>query len=370
MKAVAVFPGTKEVKVIEQEEPQITQPDQVKLRMLEVGICGTDKEICSFSYGTPPQGSEYLVIGHEGLGQVVEVGPAVRTLRSGDLVVPIVRRPCPHPECRACRAERQDFCSTGDFTERGIKGRHGFMAEFVVDHERYMTFVPPDLRDVAVLVEPLTIGEKAYAQVALIQSRLPWLDPDAPAEAPGRGLIAMVLGVGPVGLLGAMMLVAAGVETYVFSRGQPPDPRITAVESIGATYLSQETLSAERRAALMNNIDLVYEAVGASSLAFQVLNVLKANSVFVFTGVPGRTAPSEFDTDLLMRNIVLKNTVVLGTVNAGRDAFEAAIRDVGIFVKRWPETVRSLITRYPVEKAPELLLGRAGGIKNVITFDA
>jgi len=80
-----------------------------------------------------------------------------------------------------------------------------------------------------------------------------------------------------------------------------------AVESIGATYLSQETLSAERRAALMNNIDLVYEAVGASSLAFQVLNVLKANSVFVFTGVPGRNAPSEFDTDLLMRNIVLKN---------------------------------------------------------------
>ena len=160
MKAVAVFPGTKEVKVIEQEEPQITQPDQVKLRMLEVGICGTDKEICSFSYGTPPQGSAHLVIGHEGLGQVVKVGPAVRTLKPDDLVVPIVRRPCPHPECRACRAERQDFCSTGDFTERGIKERHGFMAEFVVDHERYMTFVPPDLRDVAVLVEPLTMGKK------------------------------------------------------------------------------------------------------------------------------------------------------------------------------------------------------------------
>jgi glucose 1-dehydrogenase len=134
----------------------------------------------------------------------------------------------------------------------------------------YMTFVPADLRDVAVLVEPLTIGEKAFAQVALIQSRLPWLDPDAPSEAPGRGLIAMVLGIGPVGLLGAMMLVAAGVETYMYSRGQPPDPRITAVESIEETYLSAKTTSAEQRAALVNNIDLVYEAVGASALAFQV----------------------------------------------------------------------------------------------------
>ena len=174
MKAIAVFPRTKEVKVIEQEDPTVTQPDQVKVRMLEIGICGTDKEICGFAYGTPPQGSAHLVIGHEWLGQVVQVGPAGRTLKADDLVVPIVRRPCPHPECRACRAGRQDFCSTGDYTERGIKETHGFMAEEVVDHERYMTFVPPDLRDVAVLAEPLTIAEKAFAQVAQILRRLPW----------------------------------------------------------------------------------------------------------------------------------------------------------------------------------------------------
>src|SRR5690242_2121535 len=116
MKAIAVFPARREVKLIEQEEPVITQPDQIKLRLLEIGICGTDKEICSFAYGAPPAGSDFLVIGHEALGEVVEVGNAVTRFAPGDLVVPSVRRPCPHEHCRSCRAGHQDFCETEGFT--------------------------------------------------------------------------------------------------------------------------------------------------------------------------------------------------------------------------------------------------------------
>ena len=131
MKAVAVVPGKRQIQLIDQEPPRLTSPTQVKLRMLEVGVCGTDREICAFQYGTPPAGSEHLVIGHESLGQVVEVGPEVTRLARGDLVVTMVRRPCPHAECVACRAGRQDFCFTGDFSERGIKNLHGFMTETV-----------------------------------------------------------------------------------------------------------------------------------------------------------------------------------------------------------------------------------------------
>ena len=95
MKAVAVFPGPQEVKLVEQELPRLAQPDQVLLRILDTGICGTDKEICSFEYGTPPPGDDYLVIGHESLAEVADVGTAVERLQPGDLVVPSVRRPCP-----------------------------------------------------------------------------------------------------------------------------------------------------------------------------------------------------------------------------------------------------------------------------------
>ncbi len=371
MKAAAVFPGKQEVKVIDHPEPSITMPDQVKLRILDIGLCGTDKEISSFEYGTPPQGSDYLIIGHEALAQVTEIGSAVSRLKPGDLVVPTVRRPCPHPECRACRSGHQDYCYTGDFTERGIKEAHGFMTEFVVDYERNMNLVPADLREVAVLVEPLTIAEKAMAQVFwLMQHRPPWISAETPGAEWGRGLKALVLGVGPVGLLGAMMLVMAGCETYVYSRELPPNPRVDLVSSIGATYLSTQTTNTEELREQIGNIDLVYEAVGHSHFAFQVLKVLGINGIFVLTGVPGLQAFIEADPASLMRDMVLKNQVLLGTVNAGPEAFAASIQDLDLFIKRWPVAVRTLIAgRYPPEQAFELILGRPIGIKSVISFD-
>ena len=369
MKAVAVVPGTRQVVLVEQDLPRVTSPTQVRLRMLEVGVCGTDREICAFQYGTPPPGSEHLVIGHESLGEVVEVGSAVSRLRPGDLVVPRVRRPCPHDDCAACRAGRQDFCFTGDFSERGIKGMHGFMTEMVVDDERYMHVVPRALREVAVLVEPLTIAEKGLIQVDQVQQRLPWAC-EATSGAPHRTCHrAVVIGAGPVGLLGAMALVARGYDTSVYSREVAPNPKADLVASIGAHYFSAQDTSLERLAEKVGNIDLVYEATGASTIAFQLMKVLGTNGVFVFTGVPGRKAPIEVDTDVIMRNLVLKNQVVFGTVNAGQEAFEGAIHDLGVFQQRWPTAVQALITgRYPVDAYRDLLAGPAQGIKNVLRF--
>src|SRR5437763_9213237 len=201
MKAIAVTPAKRRLDIIDQAEPGLAGPRQVKLRMLDVGVCGTDREICAFEYGTPPSGSDVLVIGHESLGEAVEVGSEVTRVRLGDLVVPMVRRPCPHDDCVACRAGRQDFCYTGDFREHGIKEAHGFMTEIVVDDEAYMNVVPGELRDVAVLVEPLTIAEKALAEIRQVQKRLPWACPEAMARGAGHCHRALVLGAGPVGLL-------------------------------------------------------------------------------------------------------------------------------------------------------------------------
>jgi glucose 1-dehydrogenase len=370
MKAIAVTPQKRTVEIINQAEPKILAPTDVKLRMLEAGVCGTDKEICAFEYGTPPSGSEQLVIGHESLGEVVKIGPKVTRVNVGDLVVPMVRRPCPHDYCVACRADRQDFCFTGDFQERGIKQRHGFMAQFVVDDEKYMNPVPIELRDVAVLVEPLTIAEKGLTQVWQVQQRLPWSCPVTPGKAAAHCRRALVLGAGPVGLLGAMALVNNDFETYVYSRESAPNPKSQLLESIGADYISSEKISPEMLPQHIGNIDLVYEATGASNLSFEMMKYLGTNGIFVFTGVPGRKGPIEVDTDLMMRNLVLKNQVVFGTVNAGRESFENSIRDLGTFNTRWPDAVKALITgRFPVDAYSDLLLGRAGGIKNVIQLN-
>jgi len=371
MKAIAVMPAARELGIVNHSEPRIASPTEVKLRMIEAGVCGTDREICAFEYGTPPAAVNHLVIGHESLGEVVQVGAQVSRVKVGDLVVPMVRRPCPHDHCAACRSNRQDFCFTGDFTERGIKAHHGFMSQFIVDDEKYMNPVPPELRDFAVLVEPLTIAEKGLAQVWNIQQRLPWGCPIVPGKARAHCHKAVVLGAGPVGLLGAMALVNADFDTYVYARETVPNPKAALIESIGAKYFSAETFSLEALAAEVGNIDLVYEATGASRLAFDMIQHLGVNGIFIFTGVPGRKAPVEVDTDLMMRNLVLKNQVVFGTVNAGRETFEAAIRDLQIFTQAWPQAVHSLITgRFPMDAHRDLLVGKPSGIKNIIQLSS
>lgn len=367
MKAIAVFPGKRKVELIEHDLPRLERSTQVKIRMLEIGICGTDREICAFEYGTPPKGSEYLVIGHESLGEVVELGQDVKELKEGDLVVTMVRRPCLHKNCLACRSDRQDFCYTGDFRECGIKEEHGFMTEFVVDEGKYMFKVPRELRNVAVLVEPLTIAEKALTQIWDVQERLPWT---TSGKEIGKGRKAVVLGAGPVGLLGAMTLLNAGFETYVYSRGSLTSPKAVLTHSIGAKYISAESDSLEDLDRQVGNIDVVYEAVGASQLAFDVMKVLGVNGILAFTGVPGRKAPIRVDADLIMRNLVLKNQAVFGTVNAGHVAHEAAIRDLALFKEKWPRALQSMITgRFSIHDFRDLLLKPSSGIKNIITFE-
>ena len=358
MRAAAVFPDRKSLEVIHDfPEPKIESPTGVKLRVLNVGVCGTDRDIASFQYGfPPPAGSDFLVLGHECLGEIVEVGPEVETLKPGDLAIPMVRRPCDHPECVACRAGRQDFCYTGDYRERGIKQMHGFLTELIVDDARYMNPVPKAIRDVAVLVEPLTIAEKGLIQTLEIQRRLPW----------GGTHNAVVLGAGPVGLLGAMALRHAGFAVTVYSRQREPNASAEIVKAIGAKYTSSQDRSIEQMAAESGNIDVVYEATGVSQFAFEVLAVLGTNGVFILTGVPGQHGPVSVDTDRIMRDLVLKNQCVLGTVNAGKDAFQKAVGDLAAFDAAWPDAVKSLITgRFPLERFAEPIRTQTG-IKNII----
>lgn len=373
MKAVAVFPEERMVRIVNHPEPALTAPDHVKFRILDIGICGTDKEICQFEYGTPPAGSDYLIIGHEALGEVVEVGPAVRRFKPGDLVIPTVRRPCPDPTCRSCTLGHQDFCYTNNFTERGIKEAHGFMTELVVEQERYLHPVPHELRDIGVLVEPLTIAEKALTQTLWLmqhQHRPPWIHGDTPLETWGEGLSGLVLGAGPVGILGAMAMMTQGFLTYVYSREQAPDRRVGLVEALGATYFSTDQVPLPELIRRVGNIDFVYEAVGHSAFALSVLRELGMNGIYVLTGVPALQHLVEVDPAYLLRNIVLKNQVVLGTVNAGNEVFRDAIHHLDAFSRRWPDVVPMLIGgRYPLEEAPDLILHRSGGIKSVISFE-
>jgi threonine dehydrogenase-like Zn-dependent dehydrogenase len=330
MKGVGVYPGARRVGLIERDPPTGLQPTQALLRVWEVGICGTDREIASFQHGELPSGSDYLVIGHESVAEVVETGAEVRSLRPGDIVVPMVRRSCPHSSCLACRANRPDFCITGDYQERGIKQAHGFLTEFVTE-------------------------------VSTIRGRLPY-EPHRP-----RGL---VIGAGAIGILGAMVAVARGFETCVFSREPATSERAKLVESFGATYISAEDTPANLISDNYGAFDVIFEAAGVPHLAFEVLAALSPNGAFIFTGVPSPEQLHEVNLGRVMRDLVLKNQVLLGTVNASRSSYEAAVQGLVQGMTLFPGSVRSLITaREPLEAAEELLW-RRDGIKNVVQVAA
>ncbi len=364
MKALAVFPAQRTLKLVDVPEPGALAEGQVRVLTHEVGICGTDKEIASFQYGTPPPGSDFLVIGHECLGEVIEVGPGVQGFSPGDLVVPRVRRPCPHTRCLPCRQGRSDYCTTGEYTERGIKGVHGFACEQWVESAPYLHRVENRLRAVGVLTEPLTIAEKALLTLETVQARLP-----GPRDM-RAGRCALVIGSGPVGLLGAMALLRADYRVHVYARSPAPNEKAEAASRVGAHYLSSREVPASQLPARAGPLDFVYEAAGASGTAFEVLRTLGPNGVFVFTGVPGRKEPLTLDGAGLMRDLVLKNQLALGTVNAGPDAFALAISDLGRFESRWPGALAGLIThRHAPAEGPELLRsGLKGGIKHVLGF--
>jgi len=360
MQALAVFPERRRLELIDVRRPDLQRPTEVLLKVREVGLCGTDREISSFEYGVPPEGAHYLVLGHESLAEVIEVGSGVRTLKPGDLVVAVVRRPCPHAECLPCRADRADFCHTGDFTERGIKQAHGFLTEYAVDDERFLVRVPQPLADVAVLIEPLTIIAKAIGQVHAIFERLPY---------EGGARRGLMLGAGPIGLLGAMAAVADGLETVVYSKGPEDGERADLARSFGASFISADTQPLESLGARAGEFKLVLEAVGVASVMLAAPRVLQANGVAILTGVPAEGATVEADVGRLLRDLVLKNQVVFGTVNAARKDFVYAIEQLERFMILFPQSVRRLITqRVPLAQAAETLL-HAGGIKTVVQID-
>ncbi len=360
MSAVVVVPQEKKVRMVERSVPHRPGASEVLLRTVEVGICGTDREICSFEYGTPPPGATELVLGHEALAEVVEVGPEVTWARPGDLVVPTVRRPCKNPHCTPCRQERQDFCMTGEFSERGIARADGFLCEYSIEEERFLVPVPRVLEEVAVLVEPLTIAAKAVDVFTTIHSRFGF---DVPRL---RGLI---LGAGPVGLLGAMVFQAQGIETHVFSREAEDNDRAKLVRSFGANYVSAGRTPLDRLAERIGKIDVVFEAVGVPEVAFGALAPLAANGVLILSGVPAQRGATPADLSRWMRDIVLKNQVIFGTVNAGRTDYENAVRRLEQFMVLFPGAVRSLLNRVSIDQAADVL-ARGRGIKDVVSFAA
>jgi len=287
MKAVGVTPTVGESAVlIDLPDPQI-HDQEVLVQVVRTGVCGTDREISAGMYGAAPPGSDYLVIGHEALGRVAEVGPKTTDLTVGDYVVASVRRPCLQESCGPCRSGQNDMCSTGQFSERGIKGQHGYWAEYYSEHQQWLTKIPSGIDGVGILLEPLSIVEKAMRQTRMIQERLPWQINNA-----------LVLGAGAIGLLGTMLLRLQGINTYVLDRSESGGLKSRLISQLGGQHINSQQTPLSEFAAEAGPIDLVLEATGHAPLVFETVQHMAINGVLCLLGVSSlasRRYPSTFN---------------------------------------------------------------------------
>ncbi len=339
MKAIAVYPGKpSSVHLEDVPKPSVDDvPDGkgVLVRILKVGVDATDREINDALYGNSPPGFDYLVLGHESFGIVEAVGPNARNVKVGDYVTATVRRPggSIYDQIGTC-----DMTSEETYYERGINLLHGCLTEYIVDSDDYMVKVPPGLKHLHVLMEPMSCAAKAVHQAYEVQRRMKVWSPRT----------AYVLGAGQIGLLATLLLKLRGLDVYTLARSQAPTRNSEIVEGMEATYVSTTDTPIEKLIEKTGKADLIVDATGSSAMAFGAMEALGHNGVLVWTSITGGKKNVEVPSDQINIDWVLGNKLLLGSVNANRDHFESGIKDLALGEVMYPNVIEKILTN-PVD---------------------
>jgi glucose 1-dehydrogenase len=353
MQALVVRPGEAHTtRVADVPEPEVRE-GEVAVRTLEVGVCGTDREISEGQFGVPPEGEDTLVLGHEFVGTVERDGYG---FTRGDLVTAIVRRSCGH--CFACSEGAPDSCLTGDYSERGITRLHGFARELVAEDPAQLIAVPGSLGRLGVLVEPASICERGIRHARAIGGRQPW-----------QLQRALVLGAGAIGMLSTYILRLAGLDVWTAALNPADDPRSRLAAASGARYVSTEAETLTDLRADVGGFDLVIEATGNAQVMAGTLGLLRRNGVACLLGLDPRRQAVELDGRVLGVDAILENRVLFGSVNANRVDWLAAVDSLDRAYARWPDLLPEFVgLRVPLDRFGEAFEHRAT-VKATLVLD-
>lgn len=364
MLGIAAIPGSIRPDWREVPEPPSPGPGQVLCRTLELGVCGTDREILESTQPIPPPGEGFLVLGHECLAEVLEIGAEVEGLRAGDLVTPVVRRP------RASGVARADLLPVGTYTERGIVEEHGFTLPRWLDQPRHLFRVPPALRSIAVLTEPLAVAEKAINEATLLQTARfgggIWQD-----TLPR----VLVTGMGPIGFAAVVASRSRGWPTTLCGRDEPGSRRAALAERLGARYLpigqtEFARLARQHEATHAEGYDLLIECTSDDALLVEAAGAMACGAALVWLGGSYRQGPRRHDLAALMLDGVLRNHLHLGCVNAAPRDFRDALEHLEQWSRRDPDALGQIVThRAAAAEGLRFFAERpAGAIKCVLEY--
>ncbi|MBP8292967.1 MAG: glucose 1-dehydrogenase [Caldilineaceae bacterium] len=345
MKAITVEPKNPgSARYEEFPEPEVSE-GSVLVEAVAAGVCGTDVEIVEGKYGWAPPGKTRLVLGHESLGRVIDPGPS-KSLKPGDLVVGIVRRPCPVP-CPSCAVGEWDMCSSGQYTERGIKEIHGFMSQRWRSEPEYLIKIDPSLGILGVLLEPMTVITKALEQVYLAGQRAFW-----------EPRTALVTGAGPIGLLAALRLKANNLEVHVLDRAEA-GPKADLVRALGGTYHSGRVTELDFAP------DIIVECTGVGAVIADSFQQIGSGGILCLTGI-GAGGAATGAVASVAAQVVLKNNLIVGSVNANKRHWYKAGQNLARSDRAWLSRV--ITRRVKPENFEQALERQPNDVKVIIQF--
>lgn len=351
MLGLVTTPGSAHTTAVAELPDPTPAPGELLLRTLEVGVCGTDREISEGSFGVAPADGERLLLGHELLG-VVESGG--NGFARGDLVTATVRRSCGH--CQACAEGSPDACHTGDYVERGITRLDGFASELAAERAEHLVAIPPSLGRLGVLAEPASVCARAIRHARAVGERQPW-----------RTDRALVIGAGAIGMLSTYFLRLDGFEVWVADRSPRTTPKAELAEACGARYVSTEETPLATLAEEAGGFDVVIEAAGDAQVMLDTLGLLRHNGVACLLGVDGRSRKVELDGPVLGVDTILQNRALVGSVNAHARDWEAAVDRLDRARARWPDALEQFVgLRVPVDRFADAFAFR--GVKATLEF--
>ncbi len=346
MKAITVEPGRAASARLEEVAEPDAREGSVLVEAVAVGVCGTDVEIVDGNYGWAPPGASRLVLGHESLGRVIDPGTS-GSLAPGDLVVGIVRRPDPVP-CPSCAVGEWDMCRNGRYTERGIKQIHGFMSERWRVEPEYAIKIDRSLGLLGVLLEPTTVVTKAWEQVTAVGQRAFW----EPCNV-------LVTGAGPIGLLAALLGTQRGLDVHVLDRMES-GAKPALVRALGATY------HAGAIADVGFAPDIIVECTGAGAVIADAIKHVASGGIVCLTGVGTGGRVGSLPIADVAADVVLRNNVVVGSVNANKRHWYKAGAALARADRGW---LAGLVSRSePPEQFARALQREPDDIKVVVRF--
>jgi threonine dehydrogenase-like Zn-dependent dehydrogenase len=356
MFAIAAHPDSTEPTIVEVAEPQAPETGQVLCRTLQVGVCGTDREILHSTAPMTPVDEPFLVLGHEALARVEAVGPGVTELGVGDLVTPLVRRA--HRPSHI----RPDMLAFGEFVERGIYLEHGFTSPLWLDRPQYLLKVPVDMSDVAILTEPLSVVEKGANEALILQQAR--LSPDTWVSEPPR---VLVTGLGPIGFAGVLACVARGWPVWAYGRDPDDSFRATLVRQLGGHYLRELSDISDLE---HTGYDLVLECTGSDDVMLAAAGTMRSRAIMAWLGSERLPRPKSFNVGRLMRDGLIRNQLIVGCVNSAPRDFEHALLHLGQLRQTHGGALRQIITERvnPSESLWHYTNRRPQGIKVVLEY--